>query len=431
MLRTIINSLTIASGAALGQLIGLLVLPILVRIYDPVTFGTFSILFTAVTVLSSVASTRYEQAIVLTRSNRAAAALTQLAFLVAFVVCLIAAILLAFASSRLDALFKIALGDKWLLVAALAFPVSVLATLTMVAVRYDCYGLISVSRTAKVCLSAAIQAVVGLSILSGVGGLIAGEFMGNATTAAGCLVALTRSHKRASRRFDWLWTKVLWREMLVVARKFAVFPKINTPHVLVNGLVGWVTVLVISMFFSAQELGFYYLMQRIALAPASFAGQAVSQVYYREGSTASRSEGNFYRPLLRVIMMQLAIGVPFALILFFFGSEIFSLAFGAEWRRAGRLAEIFAPYVALHLVLASLAPTTIIAGRQMTMFILSVIQSFIFVVGFFLGSIGGGDIDSGVRVAALISALYLLGMIAWFVKLSYTSASFSNPLNLL
>jgi O-antigen/teichoic acid export membrane protein len=398
----------------------LLVMPILVRIYDPAAFGAFSVFLTGVTTLSSVASTRYEQAIVLARSSRAAVAVIQLAFFVAILVCSASAVFLLFVGSFLDTQFKVALGSTWILGAALALPLSFLTTLTMISVRYERYTLISALRGMKLILSGAAQVTIGVSFLPGVSGLIAGEFLGNATTACICLFALRQLHKRTSRRFDWFLEKFLWREMIVVAKKFFVFPVINTPQVLANGLFGWTTILVMSSMFSADDVGFYYLTQKVAMAPASLAGQAVSQVYYREASTAAQCEGIFYRPLLRVIAIQMLIGVPFAFILFFFGSEIFSLAFGAEWRRAGRFAEILAPYVAVHLVLASLAHTTIVAGRQSTMLFLSVIQNFVFVGGFIIGAMDGGTIETGIRGAMAISVLYMLGIIAWYVKLAKT-----------
>jgi len=188
----------------------------------------------------------------------------------AFGVCLTAAIAIGLIRDYLDVQFEVALGNNWFLVAATALLMSLTATLNMVGLRYDYYALISASRTTKICVATAVLAAAGVSLLPGVSGLILGEFVRNAAAAAGCIIVLTRLHKRAQRRFDWPWNAILWKEILVVARRFAVFPTVNTPHVLINGLADWAIILLISMLFSSRELGFCFLRTALIHFTASY-----------------------------------------------------------------------------------------------------------------------------------------------------------------
>ena len=44
-------------------------------------------------------------------------------------------------------------------------------------------------------------------------------------------------------------------------------------------------------------------------------------------------------------MLQLLIGGPFFLILYFFGFEIFQFIFGQQWSESGKIAQILSPYL--------------------------------------------------------------------------------------
>jgi O-antigen/teichoic acid export membrane protein len=113
-------------------------------------------------------------------------------------------------------------------------------------------------------------------------------------------------------------------------------------------------------------------------------------------------------------------------VLFIFGSALFKFVLGSQWEHAGRLAEIYAPYVAVHLVLATLAPTTMIANRLGAAFVVSIVQNLIFLIGFWLGSVLYADAGKALALATYASIPFMTGIIVWYFWLSKSPVA-SSP----
>src|ERR1044072_1064252 len=63
------NFLALASGTTISQVIGLLCMPILTRLYGPDAFGRFGIYYAIISILGSLSTGRLELGIVLPESN--------------------------------------------------------------------------------------------------------------------------------------------------------------------------------------------------------------------------------------------------------------------------------------------------------------------------------------------------------------------------
>ena len=67
--RFVGNVLTLASGTAVSQLITIVAIPLISRLFDPDEFGVAALFLSIVTLLSVVATLRFEKAIVLPKSD--------------------------------------------------------------------------------------------------------------------------------------------------------------------------------------------------------------------------------------------------------------------------------------------------------------------------------------------------------------------------
>jgi len=74
--------ITLISGTLFAQIISLISIPILTRIYTPDEFGLYSIFFAVTSVIGMVSSLSYEQAIVLPKSQRSADAILLLSIII-------------------------------------------------------------------------------------------------------------------------------------------------------------------------------------------------------------------------------------------------------------------------------------------------------------------------------------------------------------
>ncbi|EFK95942.1 polysaccharide biosynthesis protein, partial [sediment metagenome] len=64
------NIFTLLSGSTIAQVITLLAIPVLTRIFTPQDFGFFAVYFSLATIVSTVATGRYELAIMLPKHKK-------------------------------------------------------------------------------------------------------------------------------------------------------------------------------------------------------------------------------------------------------------------------------------------------------------------------------------------------------------------------
>ena len=81
--------LVLMTGTAMSQLIPIIASPLLTRIFSPENFGSFAFYLSIITIVSTVVTGKYEQAIPLPKSNRSASYLTALSLVNSCIITLI------------------------------------------------------------------------------------------------------------------------------------------------------------------------------------------------------------------------------------------------------------------------------------------------------------------------------------------------------
>jgi O-antigen/teichoic acid export membrane protein len=407
------NALILGFGTASAQLLGVAAMPLLARIYNPADFGMFAIFFLGSQALGNNLAARYEQAIILA-DKREVAAVATLCFSLAIVLGPVIALGMVLTGPMLDRTIHVAIGPAWPLLGLSSMLVSIAVTLEMLAARQQLYSVTSVGRFTKIAVMLVLQGLFGLTILPNVWGLIVGEIIAIMIS----IVALVFGLRRSLRLGQAQGYKRRRHEVQAVAAKYSDYPKINLPHSLINSVVAWAIMGVVVATFNVSDAGNYFMMYRVVMLPAGFLGIAIAQVYYRDAAEAMRLHGRFDRLTIKVIGMQGVIGVLFAVILGLFGEDLFRIVLGPQWSLAGRLASVFAPYVAVHLVLSTLAAVPNITNNLRWAFVLSVLQNVIYVGAFWVGTKRSGDITGAVAMVTHVSVPYMLAIVGWYVVVS-------------
>ncbi|WP_202366263.1 oligosaccharide flippase family protein [Mesorhizobium sp. L-2-11] len=421
-LKLLTNTLTLGSGAASAQFLGVLAVPVLARVFNANDFGVFAMFFLGSQLLGTCFAARYEQAIMVAE-ERHVSALTALCVSLAIVSALASALVLTLFARELDLIFNTSLGLAWPLTSIAAFFVSITTTFTMVASRRQSYGGISVSRFCKAMVAILIQAALGLTILPNAWGLIIGETFASSVGAA-LLLSARRWSCLSDLRLN-VFEPRQRRPLLLVALRHQSFPKFSLPQFLINSLSGFVLIVIIVGFFSSTEAGQYFMMQRIVTIPAGIISIAVAQILYVEAHQLVQKTGRFDGAVMRVLILQMLLGAILFFVLLLFGVQMFSFVLGSQWAPSGHLAELFAPYVAVHLVLSALAPVPVIARQQRMALILSIVQNAIFVGGFFIPTWFGMSLERSVSVSVYVSMPYMISLIVLFFVVSRTPRPFS------
>lgn len=421
LFSTVSNVLVLASGAVGAQIVGLLSLPLLTRIYSPADFGSFAIFFAGSQFLGAGIAGRYEQAIMLASSKAEEAAVVALSMVVAMGVAALATIASWLLRGDIDLALGIDLGVGWSLMTSTALFISINLTLSITAIRHARYSASSWGRFIKALFAVILQIGIGALFGGGIGGLMAGEALAN--VAAVLVLAFLLRDMESIRIWNQFNSPNLRRETMALARRYRDLPLVNLPHTMLSPLADVLIFSLVTARFSSTDTGQYFMMQRILMLPAGFVGLTVSQLYFRSAAHMNREHGHFDKLVWRVILGVGSISLCLSIVLLTFGREAFEFVLGSQWRTAGELAEIYVPYVGVHLVAAALAPTSRVANKLRLAFALALLQTGVFLAGFWLGMWADGSLAGGVAGSAYLSLPVMIAIITWYLRISTHAGS--------
>ena len=349
----------LSGGAAAGQAIVLLALPIVTRLYDPQAFGLLG-LFTATLMVSMVlACLRFELAVPLPRRDRTAANIVALCLLVLGLTTASFAALTAAIGPALAASANVPELAPYLWLFPLGFfVIGGYQVFNQWAVRKGRFGRIAATRITQGAGSVAVQ--IGLGLMhAGPVGLLLGNVVGQ---GAG-LTALARGAWRDGRDG---FRRVSLRAMRVVAARYRRFPLFSTVSGLLNaaGQTHLPNIL-FTMLYGLAFGGGLLLAQRAIALPMTMIGTAISQAWVNRLVTTRDDPSVDMAESLRTILLRLAVvsAVGFGTVALV-APSVFPIVFGAEWRQAGEIVRVLSLMYMAQFCVSPLAQTLNVLERQ-------------------------------------------------------------------
>ncbi len=328
------NVSILLTGAAGGQMIALLLSPLLTRLYTPQQFGTLSVYSAALTMIVVVACLRYEFALLLVRRRADAVNLTA--------VCLCALLLttaalgvavFAVPAATLRALWPLPLDEgplalyQGLLVLGY-FCLGFYYIALQLATRAGDFPAIAKTRMAQGLVGPVSQ--IGLA-LAGLGapGLLAGFVLGQSAGSFGLFGCVLARMRR-------VWRLLSWRRMRVLARRYIRFPLISSWAALIDAAgSSQLLYLLAGIAFSPAVAGFIFLVERVVSRPLAIVGTSILQVYMGEaGKIAASDPTRLKRRFAQVVSRQFLLALLWILAANLAASVAFARIFGPEWQQA-------------------------------------------------------------------------------------------------
>lgn len=332
------NAVTLMAGTVTSQAIAVVSSLVLTRLFSHEQFGVFGLFLSVVAILSSAASGRYEQAILIPEKDKDAYALLVLSCILGFL----------FSFGFIIIVFALFL-DAWYYIAAIA----VFFTVAMTAFsvwhnRMRHYRLMATSRILMTSTVAVISIGMGAAGFES-WGLLVGSLIGTCLSAA-LLFAYT--------------PHIADPDIVMVARRFIRFPKFLIAAHLLNAVCQRLPILLLAPMFGLVSVGLFVLTQRVVGLPSQIVASAIGEVFRRKASEDLRNSGEcratYISTLRSLAAISLATFVPF----FFLAPVVFELVFGLEWRAAGEMAQILTPMVAAQFIASPLSAMFMLAERQ-------------------------------------------------------------------
>jgi len=405
----------LVGGTASAQILLVLAVPILTRLYTPEDFGLLAVYASLLAIIGVISTLRYELAIPLPEDDVEAANVAVLSLLlVAISTALTAILLLMLGTSIFELLGVPVLANyMWLIPVGLLIS-GAYSVFNYWSVRIKRFGTIAQTKIIQAIASLIIQLVTfkfgffGLLL-----GQVAGQSVGTTNLARPALAMLA-------------FKQVSWCNIKKVAIKYKRFPLYSNWAALFNVVGHQMPSLLIASFFMASAVGFYTLAVRVLLYPASVISNSVGSVFFSEAANSYR-KGTLKILYIKIQSRLIEYGFPPLILLTLFAPDVFFIVFGSDWEVAGHLSQwliltVFASFV--------ISPTSTIFSIINKQNIGMWLQINLFLLRFSALIFGGFylDINGTVAIYSILSVLgYTLFAIMIMINIGVPARAFYRP----
>ena len=318
------------SGTLMAQVISFAFMPILTRLYTPSEFGLYSLFFAISSMIGLVSSLRYEQAIVLPKSNRDAQALVFLSIVVTLFFSVISSLVIWLFYDYILEYFNGNAYLVWLLAPSILI-IGMVQIFDVYSTREQIYKKIAFVRMTESITTISTQGVSRYLFL--LDGLIVGKILSNLFS----LYLFCYFHfKKQTLGLKYL-TK---RRLKANIKRYESFPKYFTLSSLLNSFSQQVPIFLFTLLFSPAIAGFYSLTARVMQVPILLIASSTRSVFYQKASEMYANGENIIPLYLKTTLGLTKLFVVPLVIILFWGQDIFVFVFGLEWIESGVIAQI-------------------------------------------------------------------------------------------
>lgn len=341
--NTIVKNLSIlVSGTVIAQLLVIGFQLILRRLYSPEDFGAFAVYMSVLGIAATVASLRYEQAILLPKTNQKAFSVLMLSLILAVFTFLVFQLFVVCFHSWMGTQLQLGTSYQfWLYFLPLSiFVFSLSQSLNYFLIRVKQFGLSASNKGVRRVFEGSLQSIFG--VFGKAFGLFLGDLLGQWVVAGRSLWRL-----KLGKNFELNKT-----EILQVARQYKDFPVKNGIPSLLNALSLMLPVLIINAKFTGEITGYFDLARMVLILPLSLVTASMSQVLLQRFTEKRNAKLSMRKEALGTLLSLLFVAVLFGVVIQFFGTNLFQFVFGDTWRVSGQYASVLVWAFALKFVVS-------------------------------------------------------------------------------
>ncbi len=344
------NSATLIVGTVLAQLIPILFQPLLRRMFSAEEFGTAALFITAVGMLVAIANLKYESAIVLPKEDQTAHELMSGGVLISGLLSIVIWLLIFMNEGYLVQRFELDHAASWYLhlLPLSVFLVSSFQCFNYFLIRKKAFKDSAKNKVYRRSAEALTQTSSGyLKVGSG---LLLGNLIGDFVNFIGGYLQATK--KGFSFCFE-------LKKILPTLKQYWQFPVYQALPSLLNTISLTLPVFIVNAAFGKALTGQFDLSRLVLSLPMALISIALSQVYLQHQSEKIRNKQEIKPDFKKVSQSLLLLSLPFALILFFLATPVFSFLFGPQWRLAGELTAVLIFGQTLKFMVSPLSSTLV------------------------------------------------------------------------
>lgn len=340
---------TLVSGSLVAQLMGVISIIVLPRLYDDNAFGLFGFFVATVAIIAVVINGGYEHAIMLPEEEPVSQKLTVLSLWIAVSGSLLLLVVMAVSGKWILAFGEVSELYGWHLLIPLSILLEGLSQPYRTLLnRSESYRALSLSKISRSLVLVAVSIWLGV-LNSGFSGLILGYIAGQVAGLVILLVYVKGENKNHNRWFQ-------WKKLLEAAGEFSDFPRYSIVSAWLNTASKHLPFYMLIPLFDAGVAGQFSQADRVLTIPVVLVAMSIGTVYYQHASKANLVSEEALAGVTRRTFFRLLIpAVPFLAITMIWGPDLFGWVLGDEWRTAGTYARWLMPWMFMVFMASPLA----------------------------------------------------------------------------
>ena len=395
------------TGTVLAQLISILLQPFLRRFFSPGLFGAFSVYMSMVGIIACISSLRYDDAIVLPRSDKESAGLLALTQISNLTISLIFFIIFLFFGNDILSLINLKNGiscSLLLLVPLGAFLLNAGQSFNYWLIRKKKYTQVSANKLVRRGGEGISQ--VTFALLKNHSGLILSDIAGQTSNVIATIIQ--------SFRNGFHLNLLSLNKIKYVAGKYSEFPRYNLIPAFMSTCSFFLPPILINKFFSSENAGYFDLAKLVLSIPLAFIASSLSNVLLQRFSSSFNARKSFLGDLKGTLMIVGAISVAETLVILLFGNTLFGFVFGSNWSVSGDISRIMVWSFVLNFIVSSFS-CLFISMRKIKYY--SIWQIFYFVAIVCLSLFRNLEFRNFLKIYVLIEVVCYLSVIFIMVRI--------------
>jgi O-antigen/teichoic acid export membrane protein len=346
------NVIKLMTGASAAQIIPIIVSPVLTRLYTPGEFGVLALYSAVVVIIGSIATGKYDLAIVLPKDEKSARSLVTLGIILSAFIALSCMVLVITCEELIARFVDNIQFLSWLyLIPFSVFIYGSYQCMIMFSNRHKQFGKLATSKVVETAGGNLLKLLLyGINS----GGLIIGNLVGR-------FLSLVLLLKGSVSKLDFSV-----KSINCVARKYSNFPKhLIVSHGFLN-IYMQMPIFVLSKIFMESVVGYYSFANTLINLPSTLIAKSLGDVFFQKATEEYNANGRFDKLLLKMVSKTFLIAVLPFFIFFVFAEDLFSLIFGSNWHTAGLYAKILSIGVFISFVITPIDKALVITQKTKT-----------------------------------------------------------------
>lgn len=384
------NLTTLTIGATLAQLIGVLVAPILSRVYTPDDYGIYAIFAAVVTILSTIYSLRYESKIMLPKNQDEVTSLMLIIFYSTSIlggITFLASYLPSNLLLKKIGILKLGFWLRFTILASIC--TAIINSFYFFLTKNNKMNYISYTRFLISATTSTFAIIFGFLKING--GLIVSQII---SLLAGLILIIVFSKMKVTKNIN---NKI---NLLSIAKKHRGAPIYLLPSSLIDVFSYQLQVFLIALWFQTSDVGNLRMSWTILALPSSFIGSAIGILFFQKFSEIWPDVATAKIFLFKTWRNLFFIGLVPTLLIILFGKELFVLFLGQKWEQGGEIASLLAPMFFVSFISSPTSNTYVTLGIEKIGFYLNLLVLFSRPLSLYIGMINN-DLLLGLRIFVL------------------------------